>query len=274
MIVISNKPGQLGNLLFIYASFFAYCLENKITLLNPAFHNYRLYFKGTSGFSITMNKPLYTFFYYFARILFRLKIKTRLIHVISLENSESVELENEPALKSKVCFVQGWLFRSDQLLMKHKTQILDFFSPADEFKIRMNSFFDANFSNKDEIPIAVHVRRGDYKFFENGKFYYQIDQYIEVMKQLEILFTGKKLHFLVCSNENINFSEYSTGNLKITMGLHHELMDMYCMAKTRYIVGPPSTYTMWASFFGNVPLYMVHQPGKPVVLNDFKVFLT
>lgn len=48
--------------------------------------------------------------------------------------------------------------------------------------------------------------------------------------------------------------------------------DMYSLAECDYIIGPPSTYTMWASFYGEVPLYMVDNPSLKPVLSDFKFY--
>jgi hypothetical protein len=274
MIIISNKPGQLANLLFIYANFIAFCTEHKIRLLNPAFYSYRYYFKGTSRFSLVGNKMFYTLCYYCARLLFYLKTKNKLLSVIALEQGEKMDLKAGSYLNSKLCFVQGWLFRNDELIVKHKSKILSFFLPKDDFKKKIDLFFNACFKNKNEITIGVHIRHGDYRTFEDGKYYYSLDQYQTVMMKVGDLFPDRQVHFLICSNENINLGRFSLPNFKITLGPKHELMDLYCLARCAYIIGPPSTYTMWASFYGNVPLYMIHDPLKTVAIKDFKPFLT
>ncbi len=274
MIVISNKPGQLGNLVFIYASFLAYGLENNTSIINPAFYKYSSYFNGSSRFSLFVNKIIYSLCFIVARVLYRLNIKTRFINVIALDNGENINLENAPALKSKICFVQGWSFRSNKFLLKHKKDILTFFSPTNLYKNKIDLFFKENFLIGNNIIIAVHVRQGDYKTFENGKFYYSVEQYIDVIDRLSNLFPDKKLQFLICSNEKINVGTILEKQFNIVYAPNHELLDMYCMTRCNYIVGPPSTYTMWASFFGNIPLYMIHDINKPIEILDFKVTLS
>ena len=274
MIIISNKPGQLGNLLFIYANFLAYGLENKVKVFNPSFYQYHKYFKSTSSSSLSINKIIYTFCYLTARILFRLKIKTALISALALDWGESVDLENESQLNSKLCFVQGWLFRSDNLMINHKTDITRFFEPEELFKNKINSFFAKNFTGTNCSIIAIHIRLGDYKTFENGKYYYTIEQYLNIIKNLALLFKTQNPHFLICSNEQINLSKKETDGLKITFAPGHELLDMYCLANCNYIVGPPSTYSMWASFYGAVPLYMIEDANKEIVIDDFKINLS
>lgn len=271
MIIISNKPGQLGNLLFIYSGFLAYGLENDIKIINPAFYNYRFYFKGTTG-AWYMNKLVYNICFIKARLLQKLRVHTRLINVIALDNGEHVELEKESGLRSSWCFVQGWLFRADRLLVKHKHKVFDFFSPVEPFKKKIDLFFEENFPDKNRPIIAIHVRRGDYKTFENGRYYYSNEQYTGIIDQLSQLFKDLPPYFLVCSNEKIIFNKqpHETATIKNAPG--HELLDMYCMSKCTYIAGPPSTYTMWASLYGHTPLYMIHDPAKEIFRTDFKVY--
>lgn len=274
MIIISNKPGQLGNLLFIYANFLAYSFENNISLSDPAFYQYRSYFTGSSKFSFLVNRIGYVLCFILARVLFKLRIRSKFINIIALDNGESADIENLPALKSTFCFVQGWLFRSDKLLVKHKQKILDFFTPVNSYNNKITSFFKEHFQNKNELIIAIHIRHGDYKTFEGGKYYYSIEQYLTIIERLTKLFLNERPHFLICSNEKIKAHNIPDKDLRITFAPDHEMLDMYCMTKCNYIVGPPSTYSMWASFFGNVPLYMIHDINKPIELSDFKTQLT
>jgi len=269
MIIISNKPGQLGNLLFIYAHFLAFGIETNVAVLNPSFYSYRAYFSITSQPSITGNKLFYTCCYFFARILVKLKVKNRFLNVMALDWGETADLEDAAALRSTLCFVQGWLFRSDKLFKKHSKEIKDFFEPAEIYKNKLTAFFNHHFPGKNECIVGIHIRRGDYKTFEDGKYYYTVDEYINVIKQVAVLFKSNNPHFLICSNETIDLGEAGK-NLKITYAPGHELLDMYCLANCSYIVGPPSTYSMWASFYGTVPLYMIKDLATKISINDFK----
>jgi hypothetical protein len=47
---------------------------------------------------------------------------------------------------------------------------------------------------------------------------------------------------------------------------------MYAFAECDYIFGPPSTYTMWASFYGNKPLYMMESASAEFSTDEFKVY--
>ncbi|MES2679854.1 MAG: hypothetical protein V4635_08220 [Bacteroidota bacterium] len=273
MIILSDKPGQLGNLLFLYAHFKAYCTENNVQLLNPAFHNYRPYFSGTSGFSLTGNKFVYKLSYFMARVLSRVGINNRLLGVVALGHDEKLDLAQAPQLKSALCFVQGWLFRSDVMLVRHKKEIKTFFGTSEFFSAGVRKFFADNFPDQHETVIGIHMRHGDYRTFENGKYYYDASRYVSLMKELSVLFSYKNPRFLICTNEKTAFDEKDTDGLKITYAPGHELLDLYCLAECGYIAGPPSTYNMWASFYGEVPLFTIQPANNPISEKDFKIYL-
>jgi hypothetical protein len=75
------------------------------------------------------------------------------------------------------------------------------------------------------------------------------------MQRVERQHEGKRVGFLICSNAKLRGSDFARFNH--TFGSDHLIEDMYSFAKCDLILGPPSTYTMWAAFYGNVPLYMI-----------------
>jgi len=273
MIVLSNKPGQLGSLLFIYANLFAYAKENNVRLRNPSFFAYFSYFESTCKRSKILNVVFYYFSFFVSKTLTKLKIKFPFIYVKSLSENEVLDLDKpDKNLNDKVlCFIQGWLYRGNILFEKYNEEIKKYFLPKSEFVTLIDDFFLNSFDSKNEIIIAIHIRRGDYKRFEEGKYLYEISDYVEIAERISQLDFDKNVHFLICSNETIDLSELNLTNLKMTLAPNHELIDLYCMARCHYIVGPPSTYTMWASYYGNVPLYQIQEKNNKITLDDFKI---
>ena len=47
---------------------------------------------------------------------------------------------------------------------------------------------------------------------------------------------------------------------------------MYALAECDYVVGQPSSYTMWASFYGDKPFYTIRNANKTINLKDFVHF--
>lgn len=268
MVIISGKPGQLGNSLILYSNFIAFAKQYNVKIYNPSFYKYRDYFEFTSK-PLSINLFIFNCLYYYTRILIKLKAKC----ARDLDWHEHIDLDesaDEAMLKCKRYFVQGWQYRGNKVVEQYRNEIIELFTPKKFFIKNLNVFFDANFKDKTETIIGIHIRGGDYKTFENGKYFYSVAQYSEVIKRVAKLFSRTKINFLICSNETIEIKDFDPA-LKITKGPGHELLDMYSLSRCNYIIGPPSTYTMWASYYGNVPLYMLHEIDKDFLLNEFKI---
>ena len=48
------------------------------------------------------------------------------------------------------------------------------------------------------------------------------------------------------------------------------MIDLYGLAACDYIIGPPSTYSHWASFWGKGPLRPLDSSDLQLKLGDFK----
>ena len=154
-------------------------------------------------------------------------------------------------------WVRGWLYRDQIGLAKHKQVINDFFSPIPEIQQRVDSCIRKNMT-RDTVLVGVHLRRGDYSKWADGKYYYSDNAMSELMQQMVKLLPERKVRFLVVSNESVDRRNFN--KLDIGKGPGDPISDLYSLAACDYIMGPPSTFTMWASFFGNVPLYTIrHQ---------------
>ena len=92
------------------------------------------------------------------------------------------------------------------------------------------------------------------------------------MQRITSLFPQKKVAFLICSNTKVNAESFP--GMSVIKGTNHELEDLYAFSKCDYLAGPPSTYTMWASFYGDVPLYQMHDPNSAFSIEDFKIIIT
>jgi len=281
MIIIAYKPGQLANRLFLFAKFLAYGFEHRIKVINPSFDDYVHYFaktkrqfipasKGLTGYSSrALIKLFYKICFFASRIVHRFNIKSKFISVTYLDWSEHYDLDNDKRLCTEgVHFIQGWQFDASKLMRLHKSEIIRFFEPEPGLRHKIEIHF-RQFKNSRRI-IGVHIRQGDYRFFEDGKYFYQASDYKSIMVELQRKYPDSI--FLVCTNNRL-ISRNDFGPLNVIMAFGHELVDLYLLAKCNYIIGPPSTYSLWASFYGDVPLYQIKQLGVTVDLADFKQML-
>ena len=89
-----------------------------------------------------------------------------------------------------------------------------------------------------DVVIGIHIRHGDYATFMDGRYYYSLDQYAALMHRVVEQLSGQRVKFLVCSNAKW-IPEIFEG-LDVTPGTGHITEDMYALAETDLIFGPPS----------------------------------
>jgi hypothetical protein len=77
------------------------------------------------------------------------------------------------------------------------------------------------------------------------------------------------LSFIICTNEK-NILLPATQNFSVLNEERHFVEDLYLLAKCDYIIGPPSTFSLWASFYGSKPLYMIRDLETNITDEIFK----
>ena len=119
------------------------------------------------------------------------------------------------------------------------------------------------------VLIGVHIRRGDYRTFRDGRFFYEIDHYRSMMKHVRAQMRGSDVRFLICSDEEIAMDAFSEFSVTRGNGLH--IVDLYSLAACDYIMGPPSSFSLWASFYGNRPLCWLRSSSTIPDVREFRV---
>ena len=116
-----------------------------------------------------------------------------------------------------------------------------------------------------DIVVGVHIRHGDYATFMDGRYFYSLQQYANAMHQIVDQLPGRRVSFLVCSNSAFTPGDFA--GLNVTPGPGHLVEDMYALAETDFMFGPPSTYTGWASFYGDKPRSVMETADEPMDVN-------
>jgi hypothetical protein len=98
------------------------------------------------------------------------------------------------------------------------------------------------------IRIGVHMRRGDYKDWYSGQYYFDQAAYVGVLNKIHASLTGQPHRFYLCSDQSINRPQFD--NLPICYDNGTTADDFAALAKCHIIVGPPSSFGTWAAFLG------------------------
>jgi hypothetical protein len=165
-------------------------------------------------------------------------------------------------------FVYGWRYRAPELVHRHAEKIRAFFRPVEEHAQASRQTVEALGQNAD-VVVGVHIRRGDYQGWKGGQFFFETARYAAWMREAAALFPGRKVAFLVCSNEARRPDEF--GGLAVGFGPGTAVGDLYALAGCDYLIGPLSSFTQWASFYGNKPLFHLRDSADRIELEKFHV---
>lgn len=123
---------------------------------------------------------------------------------------------------------------------------------------------------KDRISVGVHIRRGDYAQFNSGIWFYSDGDYCKWMNQIQNQISN--VDFYISSNENININNFNKINAPITLLNGSPVEDLCCLSKCKYIMGPPSTYSWWASIVGHSRRWTIIDKTETCNLDNFKYY--
>lgn len=282
MVVIQNKSGQLANRLFAFAHFIGNAIEYDYELVNPCFDEYCPYFPALTSaecrglrISTAFHPSLpYRFFRKGSELLRRRMPASPWHCFYTLADGDPVfDLQDAAYLRDarrKVVFTHGWEFRDHASLLKHRPVIKALFAPDARVLALVAEWREKAIRGAD-VLVGVHVRRGDYARWQNGIYLYDDSVYRSRMMDVEraLKAQGKTTAFVICSNEGIDMGVFSP--LQVTPGPGHAVADLYMLASCDLIMGPPSTYSLWASYHGGGKLLFIKDPHTEVSLADFEV---
>ncbi|QDT07921.1 hypothetical protein K227x_63500 [Rubripirellula lacrimiformis] len=282
MIVIARNYGQLGNRLMLSANLIAAACELDVPLRNPSFSQYASYFTSTandlwcrfpsrSDDATTTAPPrpiarqaLYRSVYLTGRTLAHLRMTRLPFHLIRMTGERKFDLQSAEfasmARSGRPVLVSGWHFHAGSWLHKHADVIRDFYRIRPDHQRNVDELVGRARSTSD-ILVGVHVRGGDYATFKNGRYFYSIPKYVAAMKRIRDRFSGAKVTFLVCGNVPLVQEDF--GDLDVHFGTGQMVEDMYSFAAADLLIGPPSTFTGWASFYGQIPLWAMNSADEP-----------
>jgi hypothetical protein len=295
MFILARKYGRLCNRLFNTAHILALAIENDQTFVNLSFYDYAEHFPATQndilcrypvqkGF-LKKNKAvsgiLYNLSYNFAYFLYYLSrlgvkgtwlglsivrpVKKKHNHLIA--DVELTALPLDFAKKPQAVFFQGWNLRCSGLVQKHANKIREYFKPADSYQSKVGDFVKEHRKGND-LLVGVVVRHGDYRLYLGGKYFYQREAYLSWMEQMQGLFPGEKIKFLIFSDEEQDTELFKQAGIDFFFRSGHMIENLYSLAECDYIITAPSTYGLWASFYGKTPYVFLTDANQLISSTD------
>lgn len=287
--MIGQKIGKLANRLILFAHVAAAAREHDFRVWNPTFDEYAQYFESFRS-ALVPRYPVHP-----SRIPARLLPRGRhliygltrvavdrlalgqprgtVMSVVTLSHlGELFDLGSPKFLallpRSKLIALRGWGFRDNDSFREHADVLRRLFLPISSIQDQVARTVRGA-RHDGGVLVGVHVRRGDYRTFRGGRFFYDVDRYRGMMEHVRAQLPHAEVRFLVCSDEEIELDAFS--ELTVTRGNGLHIVDLYSLAECDYIMGPPSSFSLWASFYGKRPLCWLRSSSARPDLGDFRV---
>lgn len=161
--------------------------------------------------------------------------------------------------------ISGWAqLRDREAISKFHDEVCAFFRPR--FLNLLGGGGYSSMLDPAKKNVAVHMRRKDYREWHGGKFFYVDDVYRRLMQQMT---SAVDAHFILFSDELIEMEHFNGLDCVCAHGSAVE--DQWLMSECDYIMGPPSTFTIWASYYGNVPRAVIESATMNLTLDNFVI---
>ena len=160
-------------------------------------------------------------------------------------------------------FTKGWQTRTDtRYLQQTMPELKHIFRPKDEIMEKATRLVDKMKEDSDMV-VGVHIRRGDYATWNDGRFFYELSDYHQFMIRIQALYKDKKVAFFISSNEDFPLDIFS-GCTCQRFGKEPSgaILDLYTLSLCDRIIRPFSSYSRWASFIGEVPLCFLESKAQ------------
>jgi hypothetical protein len=259
MVVIVRSFGNHSNRLFQNLHIEAFCIEHKIPFFNATMFDMARLFRFKYNYFLAIS----------IIVFFKVTKYFKLIHYIEFSDIHQLEYYKQNLLlgRSGLLFVGGWEFR-------------DYEAISNQFELLKNKYCIIK-SNKSfslicdkikdyEIVLGVHIRRGDFKTWCGGKYYFDDSTYRRFVNDFIKIQNGKKIFVIYFSDNKLDPSSLNCPTEYI-ISKNAYYIDYKLMGKCTYLIGPPSTFSPWASFLYNVPYLRIEDSQQELHLADFKI---
>lgn len=277
MIFVRDK-GRMCNNILQYGHVYAWAREHGRQSVSMRFCYKYQYFNICST-------RYHNFFTY---VVAKYMAKWGLIPVVKFHNEryDTAEKESSMLLSGNV-MVEGWHVRFYDLFLKYKQEIVDLFSFNKDIRNGIRSYLDAK-TGENVLNLGIHIRRGDYKTWKGGRYYFDDDTYIGYIRRFAGLHADCNINVFICGNDPSLDKKRYTEELDSTVRAHetqacgqrisvffpsgNPAEDLCLLSECDYIMGAPSTFSLVAAMYNDRPLMWIEEPNAGEELPAFQKF--
>jgi hypothetical protein len=277
LIIVVRQQAQISNRLVALSALMGHCIRNNIGMLVLSLGEYE------PAFEIKANNPLLRVVF-IPSLLHRLTVRllnSRLSHALTrhltwlnLLDNQHAWSEIDPArLRSQI-----WLINGSGDWCRNMPAIQDGEAP----KIRQALSFQSQWQSQAQATsaqirrgfdalVGIHARRGDYAIHQDGRWFYHEEDYLRWIQQIPPFFPlipRERIRFVVCSNEP-GFLAHTGEESITTSPMQSATGDQLLLAQCDLIIGPPSTFSVWAAFLSDTRL--LHISARDQILHPSQI---
>ena len=197
------------------------------------------------------------------------------------EDCDPVALERM-MLRHRHIVVSGWFVRYYDLFLKYRQEICDLFRIDEQYtepvkeKMKHSSLLPPDSSLLTPLKLGVHIRRGDYAQWHDGKYCYDDEVYARHINRFVELHPDKDVHVYLSTND-ASVTEERYQQLCPHVHIHHlqgnAPEDLFMLSECDYLMGPPSTFSLVAAMYRDIPLYRMDTANAEDMTEEgFKLF--
>ena len=162
----------------------------------------------------------------------------------------------------------NWCFRFNEGIVRHREKICAFLRVKPQYETRPRQLLEKVRAGFDGIVVGVHIRRGDYKAFRGGSLYYDDEQYLKWMKEFSAS-AMRPVRFVIVSNESVDASVFASGGCDVVVASGLPQEDVITLSRCDYIMGPASTFSWWAAYYGDKPRLAMESRNDSASIRNF-----
>jgi hypothetical protein len=185
-------------------------------------------------------------------------------------------------LRHRHIVVSGWFVRYYDLFLKYRQEICDLFTLDEQYttpvkaKMQEAESISLQPSALSHLRLGIHIRRGDYATWNYGKYCYDDETYARHINRFAELHPDKEIHVYLSTND-ATVTEGKYQELCPQVHIHHlqgsAPEDLFMLSECDYLIGPPSTFSLVAAMYRDIPLYRMDTADAGLMTAEgFKLF--
>jgi hypothetical protein len=262
-MIFARDKSQMCNNLLQYAHVYAWGREHGQKVISMRF-SYKYQYFHICHTSLT-NFGWYLFAKYMAAL--------HLLPTISfMEDTCDMQTLERKMLRHRNMVVSGWHARWYDLFLKYRQEICDLFTIDSQYtepvKQKMQ---DLEATSANVLRLGVHIRRGDYANWAGGKYFYSDDVYARHINRFVEMHESQTVHVYLSTNdskvtEDLFQSLCPKAHIHLLNGNAPE--DLYMLSACDALIGPPSTFSLVAAMYRDLPLYRMDSADEQLMADE------